>query len=138
MNRFIKTMVAISFVFVLLSVFVYGDIYHDNVSWSIPGSSYTSSSHAWTPAFNIPSGKLYVKAKCSSPNQGVTQYFTVSPHTSSYTVGKIIVDGALHKKTSSMAATGGTTYYSFAQRWDPSLTTDLTDGKTYFYSTNNS
>ena len=122
---------------VIVSFTVYADVYHGKGTWSITGASPKSNEYSWTPAFNIPSGKLYVKAMASCPS-GVSSYFTLAPDTWASTVGQIAADGSLHKKSSSFSATGGTTYNAFSQTWNPSLTVILTNGKTYFYSKNNS
>ena len=137
MKNCIRLLSIFIFLFILVTSVAVADIYHAKGTWSITGASPKSNTYNWTPAFNIPSGNLYVKAMASCPS-GVSSYFTLAPDTWASTVGKIAADGSLHQKSSSFAANGGTTYKAFSKRWDPSLTVILTNGKTYFYSTNNS
>lgn len=111
--------------------------FHEN--WVIRDSEFTSAGHRWTALFSVSSGHLYIETKAQSPNQGVTQYYCVTPSTISYMTGRIKVGltNTVHRDTS-MAPVGGHSYYTFAQKWDSSLTTTITYGQTFIKSDTNS
>ncbi|MBR3563823.1 MAG: hypothetical protein IKM87_04945 [Clostridia bacterium] len=138
MKKFFKLLVLISFVSIVFISIAFADTYHAGKSFTIPGSDLQSDACNWTPAFNIPSGNLYVKSYANLANPtGMTEYYRVCPSASSYTTTKIPIDGTLYTRSTSMAATGGVSYAAHAIKWDSILTVSIT-GKIYFYSKNNS
>ncbi len=138
MKKVFKGLLLCSLFLVLLMSGLYADTYHVGKSFIIGAADYQSDSVTWSPAFNIPSGNLYIKSYANLANPtGMTEYYKVSPSASSYTTTRMPIDGTLYTRSTSMAATGGTTYGAHAIKWDTTLTISVS-GKIYFYSKNNS
>lgn len=135
----ITVMIVMCLLFGLFTNAVFADRLHGfHENWRIEGSAYRSSGYNWTAKCKIPSGNMYIESKAQSPNQGVTQYYCVTPSTISYMTSRILVNQILTvRRNVSMEATSGHTYVTFAQKWDTSLTTTLTYGQTFIKSTNN-
>jgi hypothetical protein len=138
MKKVFIIIVCITTFIILTYGLAFADVYHARVDFTIPAASNNSPQYDWVPAFNIPSGKLYVNAYANLANPtGTTESFTIKPHSTASNVGWMPIDGALYTKSSSMAATGGTTYKARAYKLSPSLSIKVT-GKAYFHSKNNS
>lgn len=116
---------------------LYADTYHAGKSFSITIDGIYSNACNWVSAFNIPSGKLYMKSYANLANPtGMTEYYTVSPSGTTHFTSQIKIDGTLYTRYSTFAVSGGTTYSAYARKNDLSLTVGVT-GKIYFYSNNN-
>ncbi len=128
----------ISLILLLCVGILYADIYHAGKSFSISAGGMYSDPCTWTPAFNIPSGNLYMKTYANLANPtGLTEYYKVSPSGTSHPTSPIKIDGTIYTKNSSYGVSGGTAYNAFAMKTDSSLTISVS-GKIYFYSKNNS